>query len=365
MPGKKIKTWRIASINADTDQEYITGTYDGSHFIKSMNPVLNDHGLPKYYQRSAETYKKGDPVYDIDGDYVHYKYDDLLSAYNDAAYKINDKTGMEDIGEEEDITDDKKLYHRQGEAWIMENTWITGEKYPNDPFKSDMTVGQADVLKRVVPGTYIMEELKAPSGYAKGFPVGVTVMETREVQKTGMEDEKIKVEIVKTDAPDRYRIDVRSDYQEDLTITEPKGAYSYGQVTGAHLTFYKAKRVYTTDNVTYPKGYYFVKAESKPAEWTVENTADNAPVRIMADWITDGTPKYFEGIPAGLSPGRNRSKWRLYPQLHRAYGESDRRSTDHKLKERSYQAGGLQILHRQHGEKAAATKQPCSWSGPL
>lgn len=296
---EKIKTWRIASINADTDQEYITGTYDGSHFIKSMNPVLNDHGLPKYYQRSAETYKKGDPVYDIDGDYVHYKYDDLLSAYNDAAYKINDKTGMEDIGEEEDITGDKKLYHRQGEAWIMENTWIAGEKYPNDPFKSGMTVGQADVLKRVVPGTYIMEELKAPSGYAKGFPVGVTVMETREVQKTGMEDEKIKVEIVKTDAPDRYRIDVLSDYQENLTITEPKGAYSYGQVTGVHLTLYKAKRIYTTDSVTYPKGYYFVKAESKPAEWMVENTADNALVWIVADWITDGTPKYFEGIPAG------------------------------------------------------------------
>ncbi len=82
-------------------------------------------------------------------------------------------------------------------------------------------------------------------------------------------------------------------------MTEPKGAYSYKQITGAHLVLYNAKRVYTTDSTTYPKGYYLVKAESKTAEWTVESTADNAPVRIVADWITDGKAKYFEGIPAG------------------------------------------------------------------
>ncbi|PJJ29847.1 SpaA isopeptide-forming pilin-related protein [Lacrimispora celerecrescens] len=296
---EKIKTWRIATINADTDQEYITGTYNGNSFDKSMKPVLNGHGLPEYYQRSAETYKKGDPVYDIDGDFVRYKYDDLLPAYNNAAYWINDKANMEDIGKEEDIIDDKKLYHRKGEAWIMENTWITGEEYPNDPFKADMTVGQADMLKRVIPGTYIMEEVKAPSGYTRGFPEGVTVIETREVQKTGLQDEKIKVEIVKTDAADRYRLDVLSDYQEGLTFTEPKGAYSYVQISGAHLALYKAKRIYTTDGETYPKGYYFVKTESKAAEWTIENKADNSPVQMIADWITDGTPKYFEGIPAG------------------------------------------------------------------
>ena len=296
---EKIKTWRIASINADTDQEYVTGTYDGNNLAKSMNPVLNGHGLPEYYQRSEETYKKGDPIYDIDGDYVRYRYDDLLSAYNDAAYKINDKTGVEDIGEAEDSTDDKKLYHRQGEAWIMENTWITGEKYPNDPFQADATVGQADMLKRVIPGTYIMEEVKAPAGYTKGFPEGITVAETTEIQKSGMEDEKIKIEIVKTDAPDQYRLNVISDYQEGLAVTELKGAYSYNQISGAHLTLYKAKRVYTTDSETYPKGYYLVKAETTPAQWTVEDPTDNTPVTVTADWMTDGTPKYFEGIPAG------------------------------------------------------------------
>lgn len=312
---EKIKTWRVAAINADTDQEYLTGTYDGNSLNKNINPVLSAHGLPEYYQRSGETYKKGAPVYDIDGDYVRYRYDDLLKAYNDASYSIDNKTGMENIGEEENTSDDKMLYHRQGESWVMENTWITGEKYPNDPFKGDMTVGQADMLKRVIPGTYILEEIKAPSGYAKGFPEGVTVNESRDVQKTGLEDEKIKVEIVKSDAADQYKLNVLSDYQEGLipgeaghaAVTEPKGAYSYSQVSGAHLALYKAKRVYMpdkagqapTDSEKYPKGYYLIKAENTPAKWTVENTADNAPVTVTADWITDGTPKYFEGIPAG------------------------------------------------------------------
>ena len=82
------------------------------------------------------------------------------------------------MGEEEDPADDQKLYHRQGEAWIMENTWITGEKYPNDPFGAEMTVGQVDMLKRVIPGTYILEELEAPAGYVQSLPIGVTVTET-------------------------------------------------------------------------------------------------------------------------------------------------------------------------------------------
>ena len=296
---EKIRTFRIAAVNADTDQEYTTGTYQGNTFQKSMNPVFNGHGLPEYYQKSEETYKKGDPIYDIDGDYVRYKYDDLLEAFNRAAYRINDKAGRDAIGSEEDITDDPKLYFRQGEALVMENTWITGETYPNDPFQSEKSVGQADMLKRVIPGKYIMEEVKAPSGYQKGFPQGIAVTERKEVQTASMEDPKIKVEITKTDAPGQYQIPVFSDYQDDLIVTEPKGAYSYKQITGAHLVLYNAKRVSTTDSNTYPKGYYLVKTENKPAEWTVENTEDNAPVRIVADWITNGKAKYFEGIPAG------------------------------------------------------------------
>lgn len=296
---EKIKTGRIASINADTDQEYTIGTYDGNRLAKKMNPVFNPHGLLEYYQISREAYTKGAPVYDIDGDYVRYKYKDLLPAFNRAAYEINKQRDLEEIGEEQDTGDDKKLHHRQGEAWIMENTWTTGEKYPNDPFTGEMPHGQADMLKRIFPGTYIMEEVKAPEGYAKSFPQGVAVAETTYVQRIAMEDEKIKAEIVKTDAADQYRLDVVSDYQEGLTVTEPKGSYSYGQVKGSHLILYKARRIPTTDYVNYPKGYYLEKAENKPAEWTVENPIDNTPVKVTADWITDGSPKYFEGIPAG------------------------------------------------------------------
>ena len=106
-----------------------------------------------------------------DNDYVRYRYYDLLPAFNRNAYRINNEQELREIGEEEDPADDQKLYHRQGEAWIMENTWITGEKYPNDPFGAEMTVGQVDMLKRVIPGTYILEELEAPAGYV---PVSYT-----------------------------------------------------------------------------------------------------------------------------------------------------------------------------------------------
>ncbi len=295
----KIRTFRIATINSDTDQEYTIGTYDGQNLKKYMNPVVNEHGLPEYYQRSDETYKKGDPIYDIDGDYVRYKYDDLLNGYNKDAYSINNEQNLKEIGSEENTTDDRNLYHRQGEAWVMENTWITGEKYPNDPFKDQMTAGQADMLKRVIPGSYIMEEKEAPAGVVKSLPVGVTVKENTEVQTTEMVDEKIKVEIVKTDAADQYKLTVHSDYQKDLTAEEPKGGYGYDQVVGAHLVLYKARRIYSTDYTNYPKGYYLEKSENTPATWTVENSADNSPVTVTADWITDGSPKYFEGIPAG------------------------------------------------------------------
>lgn len=57
----KIKTYRIASFQSDTDREYTIGTYDGMQFIKKMNPVLNSYGLPVYYRKSEQTYTKGQP----------------------------------------------------------------------------------------------------------------------------------------------------------------------------------------------------------------------------------------------------------------------------------------------------------------
>lgn len=81
---------------------------------KSVNPVVGSHGLPKYYQRSDQVYKKGEPVYDIDHDYVRYRYYDLLPAFNRNAYRINNQWDLRNVGEKEDPADDKKLFHRQG-----------------------------------------------------------------------------------------------------------------------------------------------------------------------------------------------------------------------------------------------------------
>ncbi len=88
---KKILTTRIATIHADTSQEYTTGTYTGSSFIKKMNPVLDSYGHPAYYQRSDQTYEKGEDTWDYDGDeYTGYIYKDSLDAENENAYVVQD-----------------------------------------------------------------------------------------------------------------------------------------------------------------------------------------------------------------------------------------------------------------------------------
>lgn len=51
-----------------------------------MEPVLDEFGLVKYYPESGALYKKGEPVYDRDGDYVTYRYEELLEMENRAAY---------------------------------------------------------------------------------------------------------------------------------------------------------------------------------------------------------------------------------------------------------------------------------------
>lgn len=51
-----------------------------------MEPVLDEFGLVKYYPESGAVYKKGESVYDRDGDYVTYRYEDLLEMENRAAY---------------------------------------------------------------------------------------------------------------------------------------------------------------------------------------------------------------------------------------------------------------------------------------
>lgn len=45
----------------------------------------------------------------------------FLPAFNRNAYWITTSRDLRNVGEKEDPADDKKLFHRQGEAWIMEN----------------------------------------------------------------------------------------------------------------------------------------------------------------------------------------------------------------------------------------------------
>ena len=261
----KIKTGRVATMYADTEQEYTIGTYDGGLLQPHVNPVLNENGLPVYYQRSAQTYIKGYPVYDRDGDYVRYRYSDLLRAYNANAWDLQLKAALYDIGNDpEKREDDRPLYHRQGEAYLMENSWITGDETPNDPFHTRIRDGQVDVLKRVPAGTYILEETRAPSGYAKRMPTGLTVEETCEVQELRLTNRPITVQIEKIDAPEQYQQPVR-DYDHILnesdskTWEEGKGGYTFSSVEGAVLALYPAKRVASDDLETHPSGYYLEK----------------------------------------------------------------------------------------------------------
>ena len=161
-------------------------------FPKQVNPILNAHGLPIYYQKSQEQYEKMTELYDRDGEMVRQKVSDHLPSFNQNTYQKK---------EEKDLYEESSLWHRQGEGYVLENVWITSEKRPNDPFDYQMTDGQADRLKRVPVGCYILEERKVPDGFVKGFPVAVWVGETRNLQKTEMEDETIKVQIEKLDAP--------------------------------------------------------------------------------------------------------------------------------------------------------------------
>ena len=130
---------------------------------------------------------------------------------------------------------------------------------PNDPFHTRIRDGQVDVLKRVPVGTYILEETRAPSGYAKRMPAGLTVEETCEVQELYLTNRPITVQIEKIDAPEQYQQPVR-DYDHILnesdskTWEEGKGGYTFSSVEGAVLALYPAKRVASDDLEAHPSG---------------------------------------------------------------------------------------------------------------
>lgn len=318
----KITTSRIAAVGeVQKEQTYLTGSWksekgEESHrestliqngrgqnqneevlladnngaFEKTMNPVYDRHGLPVYYQQSTETYDKASDLYDRDGTFVGQQASDHLDNYNEAAYRIN---ASEELGDGKELQESQNcslLYHRLGENYVLENTWITSEKTVNDPFHIEMTDGQPDILKRVSAGCYIMEELKSPDGYSKGMPVAVPIAETGKLQKTAMTDRTTKVEILKTDSPGDF-----SNSQE----REPKLAFSYKGIKGATLALFPAKRVYTSDTLRYPAGYYLEKTSREPLKYHSTESTESKPEILTAKWTTTGAGIYLEGVPKG------------------------------------------------------------------
>ncbi len=231
-------------------------------FEKSVDPVLNSHGLAEYYQKSDGVYHERTPLYDRNGDLVREKEQDLQRDYRQAAYRIEERG---------------TIFHRYGESYILENTWMTGDETPNDPFHTLVKDGQADILKRVPAGTYILEEVKTPDGYTKGFPAGITVEETSALQNSEMTDYTIKLMIGKIDGTSRYTHKILDMQTKDVsgqwkvigTTREGKGTYGQNQLSGVELSLYKANKAQKTDE--------------KP----------------IARWITTDKPFYVERIPSG------------------------------------------------------------------
>lgn len=281
---------------------------NGNHgdFLKTMDPVYDEHGLVLYYQRSNETYEKGTNLYDRNGDFVRHKASDLLEEYNKAADTLLEHTDLYDGKEDQETQTQTRLYHRKGESYILENTWFTSDKTPNDPFHTEETAGQADLLKRLPAGTYILEELSVPegSGYVKAMPKAVTVGETKEIKQVTVEDDTTKIYIRKINAPAAQRSDIRNMEQTDKNgvyvkegeVLNESVSYGYGQVSGAKLVLYPAR--YVVD-LTKPDGYRLIRTSEQPLTFQTTNSHAGKEETKEASWITGDLPVYAEGIPAG------------------------------------------------------------------
>ena len=84
---EKILTGRPGEVNAGTENAYLTGTWDPEtgKLEKWLKPCYDSYGMVRYYPVNGETYKKGEAVYDRDGDYLYFRYDDLLEQYHKAS----------------------------------------------------------------------------------------------------------------------------------------------------------------------------------------------------------------------------------------------------------------------------------------
>ncbi len=154
-----------------------------------------------------------------------------------------------------------------------------------------------------------MEELKAPEGYVKGLPSGISVAETGELQHVQMVDRTTKIEISKIHAPQDTKMPVldmdhehpetgEKPYEREV-VTGDIASYTYSSVPGAKLALYPARRVYSADTEKYPKGYYLVKTQDTPLVWEDSNSTASNPVWNTAEWNSENEPAYFERIPAG------------------------------------------------------------------
>ena len=225
------------------NDEILLDANNGS-FEKTMNPVYDRHGLTDYYQKSEERYDKATELYDRNGEFVRSQLSDNLEADNHDAYAVQEHSML--------IDEEQTLFHRKGEAYVVENTWISSEQYPNDPFTSVKTGGQGDILERVPAGCYIMEELRAPEGFVKALPMGISVEETAETQTITMIDEPVRTEFTK--------------------ISGGNSAFDCGYVENALLGLWKAE------------------AENGKGMETSD------PVMV---WTTDGTPHCITHLPVG------------------------------------------------------------------
>lgn len=293
-PAEKIRTFRIAAPRTEEGRTYTVGTYGSDdrgekRLLCRVNPAVDEHGLPVFYQKSEESFERGSPVFDRDGDFLWFWPDPALEQQNRNGYEIHSSEELNQTG--------RSLYRRQGESFLMENTWRTGDQQVNDPFAETIGPGQADVLERIMPGSYILEEKTPPAGWTKGLPQAVTVKESLENQTISVENSPTRVLIWKIDGTENWRTEV-----EDLSgiLAEPeyrisrKGSYRFDSVAGAKLALYPARKVYE------PGGEFrYEKTSEKPISWT-SGTKNGKEERTAAVWESGKEPKMLEGIPAGI-----------------------------------------------------------------
>lgn len=287
---------QAVTIYKNSDGQNLDGeaviSQDNGKLDKVMRPIYDEHGLVVAYELGDQTYEDGTVLYDRNGDIVRYFRTDHLDKYQAASYEDNRQSG----------TLHNPICHRYGESYVLQNTWISSDQTPNDPFHFELTDGQPDVLKRVPAGTYIMEELREPSGYLKGFPVGIQVGETGGIQTIRMEDKTIKAEFSKVDSVENYEHCVRDCIWGHIIaerMIPGLGEYGHGMVSGAELALFEAEKVYTSDTKNHPKGYYLRKKSNEPFCFPTTNSSQSQLEMQEMRWTSDEQPFYVEGIPQG------------------------------------------------------------------